>query len=332
MCIDIMLSCSGDYLPYAMTTIASVINSKHSDTKCRFYLFCYALSQEQCRKLCDEFAKIHGGSQLYLYNTNKTLLLRGLSVRLHSGQETAANLLAAELLPFLDRVIALDCDVIVRRDLTELYQTPMENLLLAGVRDYDFVGQYYSRSRKYMQFYNGEHRILDPLEYLQGGVLLINLREFRNTLPPCALFDAFVQDSFLYDEQDFWNLHCIGKKLLLDPRWNVLHDNDRFRKRYVIELAPDSIVLEYSLARQDPWIIHYAGEDKPWKNSKCDFANEFWAVVQNSGFYIRVPEEANRTIAIIVTDCLRKVKNEIMRFYKRVFICHRNTIVFKQEI
>lgn len=41
----------------------------------------------------------------------------------------------------------------------------------------------------------------------------------------------------------------------------------------------------YENARKDPYIIHYAGAAKPWKNQKMILQKEFWKVARKTPYY-----------------------------------------------
>ncbi len=76
--------------------------------------------------------------------------------------------LYADLVPDLpDRILYLDSDVIVREDLAAFYHQPMDGFELAGCLDY--YGSWFFRKTWYRR------------DYLNSGVLLMNLAEIRNT-------------------------------------------------------------------------------------------------------------------------------------------------------
>lgn len=71
----------------------------------------------------------------------------------------------------------------------------------------------------------------------------------------------------------------------------------------MIKSAPAYLLDNYEKARKNPFIIHYAGAAKPWKNPKEDFAREFWKVARTTPYY----EE------IIYDMCGRKLQRRSMR-------------------
>lgn len=71
------------------------------------------------------------------------------------------------LLPEIDRIIHLDVDTYIFRDLDQLYDLDMTNLMLRGILDYDFF-----REMKKFGITNESH-------YINSGVMLLNLDEMR---------------------------------------------------------------------------------------------------------------------------------------------------------
>ena len=256
---------------------------------------------------CDRIRKRFGlGDSLLLYNTNSELSKRGIGVSIKKGQETACSLLAPWLFPELKRILVLDCDLIVQRDLRDLYATPLDGAMIAGVLDYDFIGQYNGNSH-HRRYFRKELGLAEPFCYFQGGVLLFNLDRFREKFSAESIFTPFCKKNYRYDEQDYLNKLCEGEKKLVDPRWNVMHDNDHYRDRYVIGLCPNELVGEYRRSRTDPWIIHFAGNDKPWRNPSCDYGSNFWSVAEK----IHIITWPDRVTAKHFT-ILYRLKNELV--------------------
>jgi lipopolysaccharide biosynthesis glycosyltransferase len=152
-----------------------------------------------------------------------------------------ARLLIPELLPpTVQKVIYLDCDLIVDRDLYGLWRMdPMDNYLLAvGGRP---IGSFHLRNHPHPNLQ--AHRS-DPA--FNSGVMVINLRLWREdevakkVLEFCAGWPELCR----FADQDGLNAICAGRWGGLDNSWN------QGMKRY--EHRPGNAVL------------HFAGGVKPW--------------------------------------------------------------------
>ena len=91
----------------------------------------------------------------------------------------------------------------------------------------------------------------------------------------------------------------------------------RNRVKNVASFAPHELFDTYEQARQDPWIIHYAGADKPWKYPHSDYAYMFWRLARRSDYYeqllaqIERPQEKGGWGSTVV-DGMRKTAKALL--------------------
>lgn len=202
----------------------------------------------------------------------------------HISVETYYRFLIQEVLPQYDKVLYLDCDIIVMADIAELYRTDVEGYLLAAVRDPDFLGQIHGASKNTQKYVQKSFPMKNPDNYFQAGVLLFNEREMRKAYS-LDQWLTFCTSPYKYHDQDVLNLYCEGRVKYLDMAWNVLTDCDHTRISQVVVHAPAPIREEYRLAYENPRIIHYAGHLKPWHKPTEDQAQHFWSAIKNTPFY-----------------------------------------------
>lgn len=313
--VQIFFSCSAPYLRYVLIALWSAILAKAPHTRYTVFVFCRAIGSKEQDLLHAMALHCPKNVQIIFQDTEEAIRCRKLPVEIQAGQETALCLLAADLLPSVGKVLALDGDLIIKRDLQRLFAVPLGEAVIAGAKDYDFIGRYNSQTPLYRKEYVERLSLGEPFSYLQGGVLLLDLRKIRILYPNGLLFQEFCKEHYQYDEQDFLNWKFESKRKLLDARWNVLHDNCRHRSRYVIQLCPRQCVQEYLESRENPWIIHYAGTDKPWKNDQCDFAKDFWRVVDVMPPPLRIDRPVSPQINAI-KHILKTTKLEMLRAWQ----------------
>lgn len=164
----------------------------------------------------------------------------------------------AELLPQLDKVLFLDGDILVMGDLGELYDIDLGSNVLAAMRE--LLGE----KKK-------QHVIIGTAHYFNAGVMLLNLKQMREEKLGGKIIQLKQQapDTWLYAEQDPFNVVCEGRTHYLHPRWNFLstlymHDKDtwpieEFNAFYHTSYA------NYTEMEEDAVIHHFAWR-KPWKN------------------------------------------------------------------
>lgn len=62
-------------------------------------------------------------------------------------------------------------------------------------------------------------------------------------------------------------------------------ENDSDSRMRTLKSAPARYYREYCEARKEPYIIHYAGYQKPWIELECDMAEFFWKYARKTPFY-----------------------------------------------
>lgn len=202
----------------------------------------------------------------------------------HISLETYYRFLVQEILSSYDKVLYLDCDLIVRGDVAELYDTPLGDNLLAAAHDIDYLGNLNMNDGKRMRYTTDVLGLVDPYAYFQAGVLVLNTREMR-LLHSVPEWMRIVSDAnYIYDDQDILNAECQGRVTFLPFDWNVMHDCGG-RVDAVFKFAPGDVFDAYNASRRDPKIVHYAGYEKPWVNPACDFATQYWGYARRMPFY-----------------------------------------------
>lgn len=176
----------------------------------------------------------------------------------HLSIATYARLFLAEILPSrVEKVLYLDCDIIVNKDLSELWNTNIENYSVAGVPDL------------YCMFQTQIIKTLgyrEEFKYINLGVLLINLKYWREN-DVIRSFISFYNEKHeilasldeAFQDQDIVNGSLYNTKLLLPIKYNVIDCYYATKQNNLFQYQNE--VLE---AIKDPVIIHYTSGNKPW--------------------------------------------------------------------
>ncbi|WP_338686869.1 glycosyltransferase family 8 protein [Streptomyces acidiscabies] len=186
-------------------------------------------------------------------------------VRYLSGA-TYARLFLPELVPD-DVVLYMDVDVVLMRDVTELFATDLGDSPLAAVRDM-------WRPNLHEALADGDSGRFAP--YFNAGLMLCNLRQWRReNLTERVLQWLASQDQVpVCLEQDALNALTHGRWIELDPRWNVFPMTD-FRD-IPPEAWPPRLDTEYDAYREQErraFVLHFIGSRKPWRHPYPDTEN-----------------------------------------------------------
>lgn len=181
---------------------------------------------------------------------------------------TYYRLLLPDLLPEFDRVLYLDVDTVIVRDISPLFHIDLGESLLAGVK-----GIYPNRDHSRLQSLG-----IEPGSYVNAGVLLMNLDAMRRENLQQRFLELARRD-FTFQDQDILNLTCQGRIRYLPPAFNVHAMFDYRQERdHADELFGTTAVDE---VLDEPAIIHYAG-NKPWETAECFYYDRWWQAYRAS--------------------------------------------------
>lgn len=168
-----------------------------------------------------------------------------------------------EMLPQEGRVLYLDCDVIVRKSLREIFETNLEDKALAAVvggacDNIDFVNRL---------------QLSEP--YFNSGVLYLNLDYWREHNVAQRLIRWIAANPTLcaLPDQDALNKVLEGKVAYLSYTYNY---QEKWTRSSLISYMHYSKWEEIRHVGKDPAIVHFCEAEKPWfTECKNPFQKDF---------------------------------------------------------
>lgn len=158
----------------------------------------------------------------------------------------------------IERILYLDCDIIVNGSIKELETIPLGQNLIAAVPEL-----YMPAEKKALIGLRKEDT------YYNAGVLLINLTMWRLAKIENVFMEyyRFMRGQLLYNDQDILNHCCKGRILTLSHTYNLSPNLFYFPRYFVKRLQPaydTGSAKEYAKILSSPVIIHYMGDERPW--------------------------------------------------------------------
>lgn len=282
--IPIMFCCNNNFVPYLAATIKSLAMHTNEVDNYDIMLMHRDISQRN-QELLLHTIKDHPNVSLRFLDISAQISNLNLIANNHISVDTFYRLLVAKIFRHFNKIVYLDSDLIILSDVAELYRIDMEDKLIAATIDADHFGQCCGATPGVMQYCEDTLHMENPYDYFQAGVLIFNITEMSHNFKENELIEFAQTQEFMYLDQDILNVKCEGKVKFLDPMWNVLVDNQNFRMNHVIKKAPANIYFDYLESRKNPYIIHYAGAEKPWTNPLSDYAYVFWEYARMTPFY-----------------------------------------------
>ncbi|MFP4514860.1 MAG: glycosyltransferase family 8 protein [Parcubacteria group bacterium] len=244
--ISILLASDDNYAQHLGVVLCSIFENRKGIYVINIYIIDGGLSRESKLKL-EELEYRYNFKIKYLDAQKE--IFKNYPKLSHWGDIIYNKLLIDRLLPNVDKVLYLDCDIVVLGDIRELYDTNIENKVLAAAErsENEFLKERVVIDKKIKNYFN-------------AGVLLFNLKEFRKkkTGKKCLNFIEENAQEVDYPEQDALN-YVIGDDFVeLAHRYNFLVANP----------------MKKSFKR--PFIIHYNSKIKPWHQININPYNKYY--------------------------------------------------------
>lgn len=266
--IHIAFCASSNLFRYVATAINSIASS-NLGAKIYIHLVTCDRNELEEAKLSRSISKFDLVSMEILHLSEK--LVNGFFVDRHISKETYLRVFIPDLVPdYIDRILYLDCDIIIVENLLPLWNSDMDGRSIAAAPDV------------LLELFDGVPRgvlgLSDSETYVNAGVLLIDLRAWRKKNLTARLVRYVVDrgSSLTYHDQDAINAVARGDIKLVSCRWNLPVGVFRLTDA---QLAQDTHRIRE--ARRNPAVLHYTGPSKPWM---------FRSSIPKKGYYFRHAE------------------------------------------
>lgn len=258
--IPIFFTTDDNYIPYLDVAIRSLVANASKNNKYRIIVLDTGLSPENIKTV-----KKNERPGITIDFVDISHEIEGIKSRFknvyHFSIVTYYRLFIASLFPQYDKIVYLDCDLVLLGDVADLYNFDIGDNIIAAAPE-EFV-QNTAQFRRYAEKAVG----VNPDGYVNAGVLVMNLEQFRKN----QIEEKFVKLITEYDfdlldpDQAYLNYLCYGKIFILPNGWNK---------------EPMSIPCEGEKS-----IVHYALYKKPWQYDDVMDGDYFWKYAKASPFY-----------------------------------------------
>ncbi|HAY3507529.1 glycosyltransferase family 8 protein [Elizabethkingia anophelis] len=287
--VPIVLAFTPNYFVPAATCLYSIL--KHSAETENFHVICL-LTEELPQQMKDKLQRLGSGRIRYSY-IDLNGKLQGIYVDDRYTIAASYRLLLPDLLPEYNKVMYIDCDVIVRNNLYKLYQeTDLGNNYLAAVFEASLDFQI-----PYIMSIGCE-----PGRYINSGFLIMNLEKLRKENMVAKFLEAARVEGLQFPDQDVLNQLCKGYILGLPPYYNGI-------RTFFLPQYKEYFLKYYSEENwhevQQHGTIHYTGT-KPWNSFTIGF-NVWWEYYEHLPQEIKSEWVINRKIFV-----LHKLSNTVL--------------------
>lgn len=296
--MNITLCTDDNYASHCAICVASILeNNKESD--CCVYIITDGLNETNSlrfQRLSEAYNKpikvvkadLSGFEQLQVTN--------------HLGRSMYFRFLLPDIVDD-DKVLYLDCDIIVRHSLDELFKTNLKGMACGVVEDQ-----------------NGDDlRLHNPImmfsRYFNSGVLLMNLDYWREHHVAQQLTDwiANRKEPLMCPDQDALNVVLENKVVFLDYKYNFQQGLYRDKPVWLRADKWQHVAED----RKDPVIVHYTAGEKPWhKDCKHPLLTDYEHYMSLYPFLAENKTCGHRWYFYIVEGVVGKLK-DCYHWYRR---------------
>ena len=247
--INIALAPDNNYVMPASVAITSILENKKSDI-CIFLLYLENNLSEDSKNKLKGITAIYS-TQIEFVELSEDKL-KGFPVLRH-GLSAYLRMFAPQILPDIDKLLYLDCDLLVEKPLDDLYNVDIERYDMAAVMDLNEV-----TVPEFLKSIgcNSGH-------YVNTGVLLMNLKKLRtrDIIGDTVSYLNLYKDLIKFSDQDILN-GIIPDILLLPPKYNsTIHLWNPKVRQFCLKVWSEAEIEE---GKKSPVIIHYLSAIKPW--------------------------------------------------------------------
>lgn len=283
--VTLVLASDDYYVPYLSALLQSVKDTSSPERLYDIIVLTRDISASNQSVMKQQIEQENISLRFYDVSMQMSDYVDLLDLHGHFQIETYYRLLMQDVLEDWDKVLYLDSDMIVCRDIAELFDADVDGYLLGAVRDADTAGLYNGYNPQMKGYMDDVLGIKNPFDYFQAGTILFNLDEFRSTFETSEIFAFATAEEWKLLDQDVLNFIAQGCVKFLPMEWNVMTDWRGIRVKDIIARAPKWLHDEYMEARKHPAIIHYAGPEKPWRDPSSDMASAFWEESRKTPYY-----------------------------------------------
>lgn len=282
--IPIVFAANDNFSVYCYTAIYSVIKNARSDYFYHIYILETNINNKN-RKMLESLSTIN--IIVKCIDISNYTLKVNLKESLHLSIETYYRLFIPCILPQYKKILYLDSDMCILSDVSELYQCNLNDYAVGAALDIPCYPL-----KKHSEDLGG----LDCRKTFNAGVLVIDTVKFEeNKIREKCL--ALLEEDFqkkerklIFADQDALNIVLYEDYCVLDKKWN-------YQPQYLWRLQEvfEEDRQEYITAKDEAFIIHFAGDRKPWEYPDLPKSDIFWK-------YVREVDEFEKIISHIIAE------------------------------
>lgn len=259
--MNILFSSDDNYVQHLGVAMFSLLDKNRGVSKIHLFVVNNHIEEENIARL-QQIVSMFSNADLHFLSFDNWASSLDLKMAWPISISAYARLFAADMLPeSIDRVLYLDCDMVINADLTELWNSSLNDCCIGAVQD-----QVSSQVKTKIGM-----KPNDP--YFNSGLLLIDLKLWRENKygEQCLEFIDKHHGYVVHHDQGVLNGLFEGRWVRLPLKYNVMTIHYFFNQRQILKYFNDDSPFysgrEVNLSVKTPVILHYTPSftTHPWE-------------------------------------------------------------------
>lgn len=277
--ITLMMVCDNHLIVMLAVLLKSIEKNHCSSEVITVYIINDRINRRNIQKIEET---VSATAIRIVWKTMRDVLPRGMKLPLHKTslpKSIYARLFIHRVVPAsVSKIIYLDSDMLLLKDISELWKIPMGDYVIGAVQDkMQVVSSRWGAIKNYQAL-----GLAPDTKYFNAGLLLINLEKWRHMNAAEAIIDIINKniDDVTFTDQYGLNVLFANSWLELESHWN-----------------------SYSMDEmEDPSLIHFIGVKPIYKTYHYNYSyyQKFYDIVQETPWRDFSPKsEFNRKVKIV---------------------------------
>ncbi|WP_051633853.1 glycosyltransferase family 8 protein [Bacillus sp. UNC41MFS5] len=258
--IHILSASDNSFAQHLGVTIASLLENSNHPQNIVYSVIDGGISDTNKKKLVSLFNKY--GAKVKFLKVDKKIFEKYPTTD-YWPTAIYYRLLIPQLLDSsIKKVIYLDCDLVIKDDINNLWNVDIKDYPMAAVAD----------NEGKLRF--ADLNLPEDSIYFNSGVMVLNLEFWRENNIGEKIIDYIDKNTtkLLWPDQDALNVILYNNWKPLHPKWNF--------QRNILYLLPQEQIFDITTINRvlkEPSIIHFTTSSKPWfYNDEHPFKNEYY--------------------------------------------------------
>ena len=250
MIVNIAFSSDNNYAPFLCVAIYSLLKNSNSKNNYHIYILDGGISNENQTKILQSLNKFK--NKKIIFTTVDQKIFKNIKQFLQLNQSSYYRLLLPAILSKIKKIIYCDCDILVLKDISDLYKEELNSNLIGCCQIF------HPNYQKILQKIYPKTKLKTTIN---SGVTLMDLNKLRKGDYSNKFIDFVNKNSekLIAGDQDVLNIVLNNDIKILHPKWNstsylfVTKNNKKCNLNKKV----------FNTCLKNPSIVHFDGI-KPW--------------------------------------------------------------------